>query len=189
MKRTEHYEEYLTSIEKIDLGGHRCIIKTASLTKNSNNKEMLLITLDTNLDDPQPSFFTNQFISDQRKDKKWPYAATSRFVEGTPFIARFCAAVEESNPGFKCWSSDDANGILKIKELEGKKIGAVFGEVESIYREKLITKREIRYFCGYDKATSVDIPKKKELPKTEADPLKNVDWSSISEDVEGLPFN
>ena len=189
MKRTEHYEEYLNTFEKIDLGGHICTIRTTEIKVNDNNKEMLIVTLDTNSDDVQPLFFQNQFINDQRQNKKWPNAATTRLVEGTPFIARFCSAVEDSNPGFTCWSSEDADGVLKTQELIGKKVGAVFGEVESIYNGRVITKREIRYFCNADYVFEKEIPKKKTVDQPKQDSLDDINWNEITKDVEGLPFN
>ena len=189
MRRTEHYDEYLQTPEKINLGGHKCIIKSASIQTSSNNKEMLVIQLDTDLEDSQPQFFMEQYTKDTRIPKKWPNNAISRFTEGSPFLARFCAAVEESNPGFKCWSSDDANGLLKVNELIDKKVGAVFGEIEDEYNGRLFTKHEIRYFCNVENALSKEVPKKKELIKATPDPLNDINWQELADDVDGLPFN
>jgi len=193
MKRTEHYEEYITNdFEKVDLGGHVCVIKSATIGKNKDDREMLIVTLDMADDDTQPRLFTNQYMKDTRSPKKWPNIATGRFVEGSAFIARFCSAIEASNSGFKCWSADNANGVLKTDELIGKRVGAVFGEVEDFYNNRQVTKREIRYYCSTERALSEPIPKKKELVsanKITADPLQDIDWNNITNDLEGLPFN
>lgn len=140
------------------LGGHTCTIKQVKETTSSSGKPMVIVYYDFDNNDVQPGYFAEAFRSDIRPDKKWPYAGTKWILtednEGqcSKNFKRFITAFEKSNGCTVSW------GKKFEDQFKNKKIGAVFGEVESEYNGKISTRHEQRWFCEYDKAPSATVP-------------------------------
>lgn len=163
MQKPNNYAETSAggNFPKIDLGGHKMIVKQISEKKTASGKDMLVVLVDTDTTDKQPHFFMDMFNNDHRQDKKYPNQATEYIVttdnEGNCSckLKGFCEALEQSNAGFSCWNKDDTFNFAGCK---GKKIGAVFGEELDYYNGEEKKKRVIRWFCDVNKALDAEIP-------------------------------
>lgn len=120
-----------TGFETLEAGGHICRIMKVEETKTRNGKDMIVVYLDTDKMDKQPEFFSKQFKSNTKEDKKWSNNAICRqlVLDADGFTNRgfksFIDCVEESNPGFKVQWGDAFCECLK-----GKLVGGVFGREE-----------------------------------------------------------
>lgn len=195
------YDNIKLDIERLKPGGHRCIIKQVTEGLSQKGQPMLTIMFDTTEEDPQPKFFTNDYLDQTGTAKKWH--GNSYITNGNDYflknLKQFIGAVEASNEGFEGITED---GNVKIDELKNKKVGIVFREEEYLAntgRKGTSTKQF--YFCNYEDALSKPVPDKKLLkngttnnafaPSSNPD-AANEGFMQIAPDAledEGLPFN
>lgn len=175
----------------INVGGHHMIIKQVSETTNSKGKPMLVVLMDTAKNDSQPGFFSDEFANDIRPEKKWPYAGTqwinSEDENGncTRGFKAFISAFERSNGCEAVW------GDGFTKQFKNKKIGAVYGEVESEYNGKVSMRHEFRWFCEDSKVDGASVPEPKYLKKDQKPAAaSSASFVDIPEETveEDLPF-
>lgn len=169
MLKPKSYDETQSSSNEftpVALGGHYAVIKGVSERESRTGKPMCVVCIDFDQQDDQAGYFQNRFDEDDRQDKKWPNQGTQYVVtednEGkcSKSFKSFCTSFENSNGIKISW------GTTKwADQFKGKKIGVVFGEVENEYNGEVRTRRDIRWFCDYQKALTQKVPGKKELPK------------------------
>ena len=141
-----------------EVGGHTCVIKQLKETTSKTGKPMVIIYYDFDEIDSQAGYFAESFRSDIRPEKKWPYAGTAWIVtenadgQCSKKFKRFVNAFEKSNGCTVSWGKSFEG------QFKNKKIGAVFGKVESEYDGRVSWRNEMRWFCEYDKAQGADIP-------------------------------
>jgi hypothetical protein len=166
MKKPNNYDSTKASGDytPITLGGHHLIIKQVQETQSKAGRDMIIVAFDTAPGDIQPGYFTNEFANDIRPDKKWPRAGRQYILtEDTNGncsrqFKTFINCVERSNSGFETqWGDKFA------AQFKGKRIGGVFGEVESDYNGKRTMRHELRWFCADDKVESAAVPAAKYL--------------------------
>lgn len=191
IKKPQNYENLKNSFESLNAGGHKCVIMEAKEDKDPNGKDILRISFDTAVDDTQPKYFSNLYITDTRPDKKWSYSGQKTFWQDSEWfesnLSKMTGAIEKSNPDVEIWN----NGVLDLAKLKGLKVGIVFG-IEDYIKEdhSLGASCKPRYFCGYDEAFQQAIPKKKDAkPRAEAPTIVDYGFVNVAEeDTEGLPF-
>ena len=149
------YEEF----ERIELGGHKLVIKDVSVVRTQNGAQQLIISYDTSKGDRQPEFYAAAYRADTRTPKKWG-GSTKLFIknyDGTTNrqFKTFCTAVENSNPGF-----NTAWGTQFCAQFIGKSVGGVFGLEE--YRNAEGKKTAIHKLFWFRKADNIE---KIEIPK------------------------
>ena len=179
----------------IELGGHKGIImKAEEYTSPQSGKTSLRVSVDTAKDDKQPEYFAEQYKNDTRIDKKWSNSAIKYIPLGeeenqVKMLKAFITSYENSNSCQFDWNKDWV-------QLNGKKIGLVFGMEEYLNQEgKLKTINKLRDFRSIDKVDNVKIPKVKLLDGSyvEYDEyMKNNGNSNSSDEIEVvndmLPF-
>lgn len=140
------------------VGGHKCVIKQVTETKNSKGKDMIVVLFDFASDDVQPGFFSKEFKDDIRPDKKWPHMGTAYIntedMDGkcSRRFKGFVTSFEKSNNCDAIW------GEKFVSQFKNKKIGAVFGQKENEYNGKVTMRSELRYFCEISKAPDAAVP-------------------------------
>ena len=145
--------------EKLELGGHRGIIKniieyTSAISENTSLK----VEVDTSADDKQPGYFQKQFDENTNMYKKWSnsgtkYVSLKQDENCIKMLKSFITSVENSNPNFTYdWNKE-------VDQLKGKKVGLVFG-LEEYQNDKGETKTSIKLtqFRSIDKVDNVRIP-------------------------------
>lgn len=171
----------------VNLGGHLCTIKEVVETESRKGDPMLRVNLDFDGRDSQPQYFKKLFADDIRPDKKWPNNG-GRFimVENVRALKQFITCWEKSNNTSVEWGAGFSRQFIDTK------IGAVYGEVENEYNDKITMRREIRWFCPYDDAPGASVPSPKyldgnapRLHKTSADGFSDLPAT----DEPDLPFN
>lgn len=163
MQKPTGYEEAQTMGEYIpvELGGHYATVLQVTETQSSTGKDMIVVLFDFDKTDKQPGYFRKQFDGDDRDGKKWPYAGSMyvmvRDYQDESKTSRnfktFCTCVEKSNNYTVTWGGNDW-----AKQFKGKKIGVVYGEVESEYNGEIRMRRNPRWFCGWDKVADASVP-------------------------------
>lgn len=148
-------------------GGHHLIIKKVEESKTRTNKDMIIVAFDMAAGDSQPNYVSKQFAADIRPDKRWPRVGRQYIVvtdsngNTSRSFKSFITAVEKSNNGFVTqWGDGFA------AQFKNKRIGGVFGYVESEYNGKVTNKCELRWFCADDKVDNAAVPTPKTLPNT-----------------------
>lgn len=149
----------------VEVGGHHLVIKKVEESKSKTGKDMLIVAFDMAANDKQPNYFSEQFASDIRPEKKWPRGGRQYIVtednEGkcSKSFKTFITSVEKSNKGFETvWGDKFA------AQFKGKKIGGVFGLVENEYNGKTTMRSELRWFCEDGKADGAKVPDPRYLP-------------------------
>lgn len=151
----------------ISLGGHKGIIMgVEEYTSPMTNNTSLKVSVDTDKDDTQPSYFAEQYKNDTRGDKKWSNSAIKYVSLGeeenqVKMLKGFLTAVENSNSGFKYdWNKE-------VSQLKGKKVGIVFGLEEYQNQQgETKTRSRLTQFRSIDKMDNIKIPKVKLLDGT-----------------------
>ena len=190
LKKADNYDEIEVNQEftPLELGGHKGIIKKVEeYTSEISGNTSLKVEVDTDKTDKQPNYYQEQFDNDTRSDKKWNNGAT-KYVSlkeeenCVRMLKAFITAVENSNPNFTYdWSKD-------IKQLDGKKVGLVFGWEEYQDQEgKIKTATKLTQFRSLDKVDEIKIPKVKKLDGTFVDyeEYKNHKATAIAEEIFG----
>lgn len=151
----------------ISLGGHKGIIMgVEEYTSPMTNNISLKVSVDTDKNDTQPSYFAEQYKNDTRLDKKWSNSAIKYVSLGEEenqikMLKSFITAVENSNNGFKYdWNKE-------VSQLKGKKVGLVFGLEEYQNQQgETKTRSRLTQFRSIDKMDNIKIPKVKLLDGT-----------------------
>lgn len=154
----------------ISLGGHKGIIMgVEEYTSPMTNNTSLKVSVDTDKNDTQPSYFAEQYKNDTRPDKKWSNSAIKYVSLGeeenqVKMLKSFITAVENSNSGFKYdWNKE-------VSQLKGKKVGIVFGLEEYQNQQgETKTRSRLTQFRSIDKMDNIKIPKVKLLDGTTID--------------------
>lgn len=148
----------------IELGGHKGVIMgVEEYTSPISGNKSLKVSVDTDKTDKQPGYFTEQYKTDTRPDKKWSnsaikYVSLGQEENQVKMLKGFLTAVENSNNGFKY------NWNKEITQLKGKKVGLMFG-IEEYQNDKgeLKTMPKMTQFRSIDKVDNAKIPKVKLL--------------------------
>lgn len=197
MKIPNNYDPNAAEFERIQPGGHKCIIKQVEETKSQGGKEMLIISFDTSLEDAQPEYFLKRWQNDTREEKKWQgnmYLVTEgQYAENN--INRFLGAVEKSNDNFHPVKGGD----LDVKVFKNMKVGIVFREeeYENMNGEVRTSVKGFRW-CSYDNAPEQNAPEPKLLQSSAAAfsattpkalPPTAGFFDVPADQLEGLPFH
>lgn len=172
LKKPEIYDDVQVNLEyeKIDLGGHRGVIKhVEEYTSSSTGNTSLKVEVDTSSDDRQPNFFQKQFDENPNMDKKWSnggtkYVSLKEDENCVKMLKAFITAVENSNNGFTYdWNKE-------VSQLIGKKVGLLFG-LEEYENDKgeIKTATKLNSFRSIDKVEALNIPKVRLLDNTTVD--------------------
>lgn len=191
MQKPNNFENVQTGdFVPVEVGGHRMVIKAVEETTSKSGKPMLIVWFDFAQEDKQPAYFSDQFNKDIRPDKKWPRGGTQYVVtvDGEGNCSRgfktFISCVEKSNGSFLVnW----CDGAQFAEQFKGKRIGGVFGNVESEYNGERRTRPELRWFCCDLDAPTAKVPADK-LMQTPAPVTTTYASAQASEDVGELPF-
>ena len=169
-------------------GGHHLIIKKVEESNTKTGKDMIIVAFDMAAGDSQPNYISKLFADDIRPDKKWPRAGRQYIVvtdsdgNTSRSFKSFITCVEKSNNGFVTrW------GDAFAAQFKGKRIGGVFGNVESEYNGERRTRPELRWFCCDLDAPTAKVPADK-LMQTPAPVTTTYVSAQASEDVGELPF-
>lgn len=178
----------------LDLGGHICIVKQIEEKKSSTGKDMIVISLDTDVSDKQPKYYENQFRNDIRPNKKWGCVVYQLVLDNegntNKGLKTFITSVEKSNPGFKVVWGDGFTACFK-----NKLVGAIFGREEYLNasnEKKMATK--CFFFRSVDAIKSgVPIPEDRLLNTSftsSNQPTGSDGFMNIPDGIdEELPFN
>lgn len=162
LKKPEMYDDVQVNLdyERIELGGHRGVIKSVEeYTSSVSGNTSLKVEVDTSSDDRQPNFFQKQFNENPNMDKKWSNGAT-KYVSlkedenCVKMLKAFITAVENSNNGFTYdWNKE-------VSQLNGKRVGLLFG-LEEYENDKgeVKTATKLNSFRSIDKVEELKIPK------------------------------
>lgn len=192
MQKPSGYDEARVSGEftPVRLGGHYCVIKQVSEKLSSTGKDMIVVLFDFCEPDDQAGYFKKAFDNDDRDERKWPFQG-SKYIMVNDYqdssktsrnFKTFISLVEKSNNMQVVWGGTDWG-----KQFAGKKIGAVYGNVESEYNGEVRTRPEVRWFCKTDAVDSASVPDPKLLNKTgSAVPVNAASFFS-ADDTE-IPF-
>lgn len=144
--------------ERLELGGHEVVIKTAELYENpvSHNKS-LKVTVDIAGDDKQAGYFQKQYDDNNSADKKWSNGATrymSLKKEHLAYTKGFITALEKSNSNFKFDTSKGWGQLVNLK------CAGVFGLEEYEKQDGTIgTSTKLQNFRSLDKLSEIKIPR------------------------------
>ena len=197
MNKPNNYENTQTSGDfiPVELGGHYAVIKNVSERETKNGDPMVVVSIDFDKKDAQAGYFTKQFKKDVRPDKKYPNQAVNYITTEyggactkgfKSFMRAFCESNKITDDQIK-WGTDFA------AQFKNKKIGVVYGNVEELYQGEVKTRRKIRWFCDYNKATEQGVPADKLLdsnakPAAPA-PKADEEFMNVPEtDDETIPF-
>ena len=169
LKKADNYDSVVVNEDfvALELGGHKGIIKKVEeYTSQISGNTSLKVEVDTDKNDKQPNYYQEQYDNNTNMNKKWSTGAT-KYVslkedeKCVKMLKAFITAVENSNPSFTYnWDKD-------IEQLNGKKVGLVFGLEEYEDNEgKLKTATKLTQFRSLDKVDNVKIPKVKLLDGT-----------------------
>lgn len=174
----------------LEVGGHICKIMNVEETKSRQNKDMIVIYLDTDKTDKQPEYFTQQYKSNQKADKKWSNNAIVRQLvldaDGNTNrgFKTFIEMVEQSNNGFKVQWGDNFAACFK-----GKLVGGVFGREEYLnsYGESKFAVKFQSFRTIEDVKKGIEPPKDKLLNPSENSNASGFDLTPV--DGGDMPFN
>lgn len=160
MNKPANYDNISLHRDPIKLGGHIAVIKKVVETTSRSGKGQVVIYIDFDIQDEQHGYFKAVYDADTRNDKKWPNDGTLYITNSDQNIfdrniKAFVTAYEDSNEVSAVWGNQWA------AQFTNKKIGVVYGEEESEWRDELRTNRKIRFWCDAHKALDQEIPKKK----------------------------
>lgn len=172
LKKPSNYDEVQVNLEyeKIDLGGHRGVIKhVEEYTSPVSGNTSLKVEVDTSSDDKQPNFFQKQFDENMSVDRKWSnsaikYVSLKEDENCVKMLKAFITSVENSNNGFTYdWNKE-------VSQLIGKKVGLLFGwEEYENDKGEVKTATKLNSFRSIDKVEELKIPKVRLLDNTTID--------------------
>lgn len=180
-----------TGFKRLTPGGYVCAIKSVV---DVPEKEYLKMEIDI-VKGEDKGYFTKQYESDTRENKKWANAGTlyrSHKESAIGMFKGFITAVEESNKGYT-WDWDE-------KSLKNKYIGIIIGDEEYInsqgkkrVRNHIVAVRSVETIESGD----FEIPELKTVDETtvvsyrtdnEVDPFANSVSSDTPFDTDDDPF-
>lgn len=192
MQKPNGYDEARESggYTPVELGGHYAVVKQVVEKQSSTGKPMIVVLFDFCEPDKQPGYFAESFESDNREDKKWPFAGTKYIMvqdfQDTNKTSRqfktFCSCVEKSNNMTISWGGSDWS-----KQFKGKKIGVIYGEEEQEYDGEKSMRTLPRFFCQWERVKGAAIPAAKYLTISEPVVPKAPEGFSMITDDE-IPF-
>lgn len=197
MKKPNNFDNTQASGEftPITEGGHHLIIKQVNSTVSKNGDPMIVILFDFAPNDSQAGLIMQDFQADDRPDKKWPHRGTNYCLteyngETTRNFKTFCTCFEKSNNTEIKWSEDDAVWNAQFK---GKKIGAAFGKVHSVYQGEEKVRVELRWFLTDSNVDGAGTPNEKMLSDKDKALLSggggDNDFVSVPDNIaDELPF-
>lgn len=161
--KTEAIES--NDFENLKLGGHKIVIKEASLHEGLvSGTTSLKVCVDIAKGDEQEGFFQKQYDNNKNENKKWSNGATrylSLKEEYYGYTKGFITALEKSNNNFKF---DTNKGW---DQLHGLMCAGVFGLEEYENNEGQIrTATKLVQFRSLDKLNEIKIPKVKTIDGT-----------------------
>lgn len=160
-KKIEEIEEVNGDYKILTVGGHICIIKSASIYTGTNGQS-LKIEIDIAEKDLK-DYYKEQFDNNTSADKKWNNNATKYFSlkeENEKYLKGLGTSVNESNANTNVFTKVDGKDVLDETKLVGKLVGGVFGLKEYTATDGTIKNTvEIRNFRSKDKLNEVKIPK------------------------------
>lgn len=159
----------------IQLGGHHLIIKKVFEKNNEGNpivnkynQPMIIVCFDMADNDVQPKYATNEVLANKEKYGKFPYWVHSCTAYITTEKDGVCT--KQFKTFTTCYAHSNGIDTDAIKwgdgfcdQFTGKRIGGVFGEVESEYEGRRFMKHDLRWFCSDDKVDGATIPDAKRL--------------------------
>lgn len=124
---------------------------------------MIEVDLDFDESDMQSGYFAEMSEQNQRR---WPFQGRKYILvrdynhpdRVNPAFRSFIAAYEKSNGEKVVWGGDNWGG-----QFVGKKIGVVYGNVQSSYQGFVEIRPEPRWFCSITDVSKQKIPKDKFL--------------------------
>ncbi len=168
MQKPNGYDEAKSGGEfiPVELGGHYAIIKQVTEMQSANGKDMVVVLLDFAAEDKQVHYHSDAFDNDSREERKWPYNGSKWIMvkdyndsnKTSRDFKTFCTCYEKSNNATVQWG-----GKNWATQFKNKKIGIVYGEVESEYDGKVTMKHLPRWFCTWDAVKDANIPNPKYL--------------------------
>ncbi|WP_294395685.1 hypothetical protein [uncultured Clostridium sp.] len=129
MIKPQNYDsvETFKSFEKLEIGGHICVIKKVEKVTSKTGKPMMQIYLDTDKSDKQPNYYMESYKTDTRENKKWGCIHRIILDESEMNVRNlkaFNEAVQGSNNNFEIdWNNYD-------KQFTGKIVCGVFRNEE-----------------------------------------------------------
>lgn len=179
------------------LGGHYCTIKQVSETKSKTGKDMIVVLWDFCSPDQQAGYFANEFNTNTKEDKKWPFAGTKYIMvndyadpkKTSRQFKTFCSFFEKSNHCDVQWDIKDWG-----KQFKGKRIGVVYGQEESEWDGRTRMRSTPFFFCEFDKAKEANPPEPRYLQKSApasapASSSSGSNWMKVPEGTdEEIPF-
>ena len=155
-----------TGFTPLEAGGHICKIMQVEEVKSKAGRDMIVISIDTDKTDKQSEYFTQQYKSNTKPDKKWSNNAIVRQLvldaEGNTNrgFKTFIETVEKSNNGFKVQWGNNFAACFK-----GKLIGGVFGREEYLdnYGGSKFTTKHQSFRTVEDIKNGVEVPADKLL--------------------------
>ena len=141
-------------------GGHHMIIKQVREEQTKTGKPMLVVLVDFADNDSQPKYMSQMFESDIRPDKKWPRAGVIYVVsvdangQCSRNFKTFITSFERSNKCEVNW----CEGPAFVAQFVNKKIGGVYGRVESEYNGERRIRCERRWFCEAERVEKANPP-------------------------------
>lgn len=185
-----------TGFTPLEAGGHICkIMNVEETTSAKGSRPMIVISLDTDKTDKQPSYFTEQYKNNTKADKKWSNNAIARQLvydadnNTNKGFKTFVEAVKASNPGFNenvLWGNEPINKFLK-----GKLVGGVFGREEYLnnYGDSKFAVKFQSFRTVEDIKNGVDVPKDKLLnPGSNNSNVPDLYGDLTPTDDDTLPF-
>ena len=182
------------SFETLPKGAY--VIRILNVTEDANRKGFgthLTIRFDI-AEGEYENFFSNQYVSDTREDKKWPNDGTFYLAvpdaNSQPYVFdgwnAFWGDLEDSNNGF-VFSGDD------LKILKGKLIGGKFRNEQSEYKGTVYDHTRLAWTCVAEdvrQGKAGKMPNDKLVKGRATAPATDSDgFMSIAEDVNmELPF-
>jgi len=137
MNKPQDFEvvQAYTGFTPLAPGGHICrIMDVKEVVSQKGSKPMIVVSLDTDRSDSQPSYFTDQFKNNNKIGKKWSNNAVARQLifdadgNTNKGFKTFIEAVKGSNKGL---TDNTIFGNFPLdKALKGMFIGGVFGREE-----------------------------------------------------------
>lgn len=182
-----------TGFTPLSAGGHICKIVNVEETKSQKGgKDMIVISIDTDKSDSQPSYFQEQYKNNNKVGKKWSNNAVTRQLvfdadgNTNKGFKTFLENIKGSNPGFNIdsiWGNEPLNKFLK-----GKLIGGVFRREEYLndYSESKFAVKFQSFRTIEDIRNGVEIPKDKLLNPTGNSNSDNGDLTPV--DDGDMPF-
>lgn len=148
--------------ERLQIGGHKCVIKKITLGKSKSMKDQFVVEFDTTNEDSQPNYFMNRYMEyGTWSGRHLITAGNEYFIKN---IKSLRTAVEDSNEGFSGGHTEGGEEVFDFEKYNNVKVGIVFREEEFRKQDGTLgVSVKPFYFCSYDKTDEQKLPQKKPL--------------------------